>query len=242
MTATKTRPFSFLSDGFRLQGMLHLPAACPAPFIVGCHGLFADKESPKQIELGQIISSRGAAYLRFDHRGCGDSDGDLGNDTSLDARCQDLVDAIKALEQLSETTHLVGLFGSSLGGTVVLATAAQFPGIKRVTLAAPLQSAPVVASLKTSRDPVIEKMPARFFEADLRFDISGMVTGLGDILIFHGEADEVVPFDHALQIFDRCEHPKELVLQKNGDHRMSARNDQKLFMQKTADWLLATNG
>ncbi len=238
MTKEDARPLSFISDGFRLQGMLHLPAVLPAPFVIGCHGLFADKESPKQIELGQRISDRGAAYLRFDHRGCGQSEGDLGKDTSLDARCQDLTDAVKNLEALPEITRLSGLFGSSMGGTVVLATARQFPKIRRVTLAAPLQSTPVITALKASGDPVIEKMPPRFFEEDLRFDISQKVTGLRDILIFHGEADEVVPVEHGLQIFERCRPPRELMIQKNGDHRMSARHDQERFMQKAVDWLL----
>ncbi len=232
-----TRPLSFFSNGFRLQGVLHLPQTLPAPFVVGCHGLFSDKESPKQIELGRQLSRHGLAFFRFDHRGCGESAGDLARDTSLEARCQDLMDAVHTLESLEEITRLTGLFGSSLGGTVVLATGGKLPDIKRVTLAAPLQSVPVINAIRASNDPVLEQMPTRFFETDLRFDLSDTLPALSHVLIFHGEADPVVPCQHAHTIFERCRSPKELIIQKNGDHRMSNPRHQQAFMKKAVAWL-----
>ncbi|MBR9980379.1 MAG: damage-inducible protein CinA, partial [Desulfatitalea sp.] len=61
-----------MSDGHRLTGTLHLPDVERPPVVIGCHGLLADRRSPKQIALASALGRLGIAYLRFDHRGCGD--------------------------------------------------------------------------------------------------------------------------------------------------------------------------
>ena len=66
---------SFSSDGFRLSGTLHLPGMPLPPIVVGSHGLLSSGSSPKQIELARQCSENGMAFFRFDHRGCGHSDG-----------------------------------------------------------------------------------------------------------------------------------------------------------------------
>jgi alpha-beta hydrolase superfamily lysophospholipase len=85
----------FLSDGYLLRGTLHLPPnACP-PVVIGSHGLLSDSDSPKQRQLAEQCNRIGLAYFRFDHRGCGKSQGYFGEVTSLDARANDLKDAIE---------------------------------------------------------------------------------------------------------------------------------------------------
>ncbi|MDY6904550.1 MAG: alpha/beta fold hydrolase [Thermodesulfobacteriota bacterium] len=237
MNTIPARTVHFEADGLMLSGVLHLPEKRPAPFVVGCHGLFADKVSPKQIALADQCARAGLAYFRFDHRGCGESQGSLAEDTSIDARCRDLEAAIAAIQGYSETSNLAGLFGSSMGGAVVIATAKKFSGIRIVTLAAPLVSEPVAGAIRTANDPMAEKMPDSFYDCALRFDITEKAKGLSRILLFHGEADTIVPCDHAKQIYAMCEQPKELVLLENGDHRMSDPRHQAVFMEKTVAWL-----
>lgn len=154
-----SEPLAFISDGLTLQGVLHLPHRLPAPFVVGCHGLFADKESPKQQALAAACCEKGLAFFRFDHRGCGKSHGDFATVTSLEARCRDLEDALQAVAGHSQTLGLAGLFGSSMGGAVVLASARQWPGIRIVTVAAPLESEPVAAAVQLSDNPTARSLP-----------------------------------------------------------------------------------
>lgn len=237
MTTSQTTPVTYISEGLKLTGVLHLPKQTPAPFVIGCHGLFADKESPKQIALAEACCRAKIAYFRFDHRGCGESAGDFAEVTSLAARCRDLIDTVSMLEARPETGKLAGLFGSSMGGTVVLASAGRFSSIRLVTVAAPLKSAPVIQAIQQSRDPVLEKMPPGFFDQSLRFDISQQVRGIKNILIVHGDNDLVVPFENALQLYAVCEEPKKLLRQKNGDHRITAVHHQKEFIRNAAYWL-----
>jgi alpha-beta hydrolase superfamily lysophospholipase len=68
---------AFKSDEYTLMGSLHLPGDKPAPFVIGCHGLIADRRSPKQVGLAHACCRQGIGYFRFDHRGCGESQGEF---------------------------------------------------------------------------------------------------------------------------------------------------------------------
>ena len=235
-----TTAITFIADNLKLEGVLHLPEKTPAPFVVGCHGLFADKESPKQIALAEACRRRGLAFFRFDHRGRGQSAGDFAAETSLAARCRDLDAAVAMLNRRKDLGPLRGFFGSSLGGTVVLSCAKRYAPIRLVTAAAPLVSSPVIAAIRSAEDPLLEKLPDRFLEEALQFDISGAVEGLSDILIVHGDADQVVPYENAERLFAACRRPKRLVRQENGDHRISDPGHREEFIDVAAAWLAET--
>ena len=86
MPASTAQSLPFLADGLKLYGVLHLPDCPPKALIVGCHGLMSDKASPKQVELARRCVNWGAAYFRFDHRGCGESEGRFEADTTVGNR------------------------------------------------------------------------------------------------------------------------------------------------------------
>jgi alpha-beta hydrolase superfamily lysophospholipase len=104
------RDISFLSDEFVLQGRLHLPAAHRPPVVIGSHGLYSSKDSPKQIALARACNLLGMAYFRFDHRGCGSSQGGFTRVTSLVSRCRDLKNAVECIRNHEQTGTLIGLF------------------------------------------------------------------------------------------------------------------------------------
>ena len=93
------------------------------------------------------------AFFRFDHRGCGDSSGVLERDTSLEARCRDLLGAIGHLAQRPDVAGPFGLFGSSMGGAVCLAVAARAAVGPLVTFAAPVRSTPLLAAATAPQGP-----------------------------------------------------------------------------------------
>ena len=225
----------FMADGFRLRGTLHLPQAPSPPLVIGCHGLLSDRMSPKQIALAEACNRLGMAFFRFDHRGCGESEGRLEMHTSLDNRCSDLLHAIRHLANRADLGKRVGLFGSSMGGAVCLRAAGQADIVATVTFAAPIKS----RALKITRgqqeaDPEQTRMSAILQED---FDLGPRLSMLRNILIFHGEADDVVPVAHAHEIFQQAAHPKRLVLQPGGDHLMSDPRHQAEFIRAASFWL-----
>jgi alpha-beta hydrolase superfamily lysophospholipase len=235
MIGVSCKALSFPSDGFRLSGTLHLPEIHQPPLVVGSHGLLSSGSSPKQIEMAGQCSASGMAYFRFDHRGCGQSEGGKADAADFNGRCRDLRCAIDFLRSHYDLGPQTGLFGSSLGGAVCLSVAAAIRIHALVTVAAPLDSRSLIDSARGI-------VPAGL-SADLalsprfRFDLSDSLPEIRNLLIFHGENDSVVPVSHALKLFEKADHPKKLVIQENGDHVMSLPFHQEAFMRESLLWL-----
>ena len=225
----------FISDGHQLVGDLHLPDSGRAPVVIGCHGLLANRQSPKQITLAAALNRLGLAYLRFDHRGCGDSQGTWDSRTLLADRCRDLYHAIQAMQSHSAISALAGLFGSSFGGTIVIATAATNKVPRIVTYAAPISSQSV--HQKAAADQIQSHSALATNDlAALAFDLRPQLPLLDNILVLHAEDDEIVPCDHARQIHQAAREPKKLILFSGGDHRLSDPNKQHQFVEVCTAW------
>ena len=236
MSAEKSiiKNISFFSDGFKLKGYLHLPTADRPPLVIGSHGLYSSSNSPKQFALADQCNRLGIAYFRFDHRGCGSSEGNFEEVTSLEARCRDLIDAVKVITADRDISVRFGLFGSSMGGSVCLSVAGDLGAHTLVTFAAPIRS-----RILENGDPMsqISKSPGIFLDArKRRFDITDKLPGIRNILIFHGEADDVVPISHGEEIYNFTKQPKKLIKQKQGDHPMSNLAHQKDFIREASLW------
>ncbi len=228
------KEMTFVCDGLKLSATLHLPEAKRPPVVIGCHGLFSDRNSPKQIALARECNRYNLGFLRIDHRGCGDSQGDFNALTVLEARCRDLIKAIELMKTREDTGDRIGLFGSSMGGAVSLAVAGKLGLAPIVTVAAPIMSKHIQDTGQTPQAP-----HHGGFKLDIKknsFDITNMLSGISNILIFHGERDNVVPLDHAREIFQGAGDPKKLIIQKDGDHRMSNPVHQHEFVREASLW------
>ena len=232
--AKNIRPVAFSSQGKRIIGYLHLPGTERPPVVIGSHGLFSSGNSPKQIALAGKCAEAGIAYLRFDHRGCGRSEGDFQQVTSLAGRVADLERAIEAMQQYPEIGDTMALFGSSMGGATALSLASDYPIRAIVTVAAPLRSEPILRAGEKTGD--LRGLPLSFYEKQLNFDISENLSGISNILIFHGDMDETVPVADAHELHAKAAEPKKLVIQKGGDHTMSSLPHQVHFIQTATDW------
>jgi alpha-beta hydrolase superfamily lysophospholipase len=177
------------------------------------------------------------AYLRFDHRGCGDSSGHFAKVTSLAARVQDLYHAVRTMQHHSEVGPMAGLFGSSFGGTVVLAYAAEFASPTLVTYAAPINSTNI--NHTNIRDNSGQSPSAALLTDALKFDLGPKLGSIRNILVAHSEADETVPLDHAQEIYRSAGDPKKLIIFQGGDHRMSDPSHQQDFETRFIEWMTA---
>jgi alpha-beta hydrolase superfamily lysophospholipase len=229
-----TEDIVFAADGLALQGTLHLPSADRPPVIIGSHGLLSSGNSPKQIALAHQCSRFNMAFFRFDHRGCGDSQGKLNPMTLLEDRCRDLSRAIDLIKNRDDIGNRIGLFGSSMGGAVCLSVASRITITTMVIFAAPVRSriiakAPEAFKNSSPRDAPIE-------EGKNQFDISDRLADIRNILIIHGQMDEVVPVSAAREIYNRVGKPKRLIIHEGGDHRMSDSAHQQEFVREASLW------
>ncbi len=243
MNRTETcKEIVFGSDEFLLKGILHLPAVTRPPAVIGSHGLFSTGNSPKQIALAQECTRRGIAFFRFDHRGCGESQGLFHDVTSLEGRCRDLIRAVETIRGGQYAGNDIAFFGSSMGGAVCMSVAAKIftEAVSLVTVSAPVCISSHNEAMKAIRNSADSYLPEPlFYERNLQFDLSGLLPALRNILIFHGDNDEVIPVSEAMKIYRNAGHPKKLVIQKQGDHRMSSEEHQREFIAQAVNWFEA---
>jgi alpha-beta hydrolase superfamily lysophospholipase len=234
-SAFEQHALSFQCDGLRIAGVLHRPPAGKPPVVIGSHGLFSNGDSPKQMALAEALNASGIAFLRLDHRGCGQSEGQFDVVTTFEGRVRDLIAATRVLEEQLEAPFALGLFGSSLGGATCLAAAPVLSPVRMVTLAAPVESRSLRSAAQ--RDPSAAR-PAIFEAEHFQFDLTDKLSGIRDLLIVHGEADEVVPLAHARQIFAAVGEPKELIINPDGDHRVTDPEHQRNLIAGCRRWFL----
>ena len=183
------------------EHLLCVPTDASPPVVIGSHGLLSSSESPKQHELAKRCNEIGIAFFRFDHRGCGKSQGYFPEVTSLNTRARDLICAVNTIRARKDTGDRFGLFGSSMGGAACLSVARQTGIDALVTFAAPIRSETIDPAHTQMYDPKRNIADSGYTAA--QFDISEKLQGVENILIFHGDADDIVPYTNALEIFER---------------------------------------
>jgi len=166
----------------------------PAPgedWLVFCHGLHSDKSGSYEGRAERAVEA-GYNAVRFDFRGCGESDGDFAEGT-LSGRIADLEAVLAHFDPPA-----VVLFGSSFGGAVAFHAAVDDDRVDAVATRAPVTDTAVFDRPADATDAAEDALGARFL-ADLENYEFGTVTGALDVpvAIFHGAADESVPIDYS---------------------------------------------
>ena len=227
-------PIEFMSthsEGKKICGVIHFPKKVPAPLVIASHGLFSSKESEKFIMLGELFSENGIALLRYDHRGCGESEGDI-RETTPTSRLKDLeaVFSFAITHPLIEGDR-IGLLGSSMGGFISIFKASSDPRVKALVLwATPVELRKREGSLEGGL------LGDGFWQDALRYRAKGAMEKVSRCLILHGEDDELVPFDHAKRLFEAAKEPKRLVSFPQGDHRFTDPEDRRRAAEMSLRW------
>ena len=230
----------FQCENRLLSGILHLPERSDPPLVVGSHGLEGSKDSAKQIRLSMILPEHGIAFFRFDHRGCGQSQGEFVEETSVEKRAADLKAAVQHLMTLGIAFSKTALFGSSLGGATCIKAweAIEKKGTTlygAVICAAPIQSR-TISVVPTLADEHRPALSMDFFKKNLDFDLISEAGHANHILILHGDRDDVVPVENARTIYEAAGNPKKLYILENADHRFSDAGHQRIFEKMTLEW------
>lgn len=127
----------------RIAACLHRPERptdAPWPIVIYCHGLTGSRfgTSYRLVTLARRLAESGIACLRFDFRGCGESDGRF-EDVTPRTLFEDLIAVHEALVKMSELDHeRVALVGSSFGAYTSARVAPRISGLRCMVFLAPV--------------------------------------------------------------------------------------------------------
>src|SRR5262245_42432284 len=233
--------------GQNLAALLDRPADEPRAYALFAHCFTCGKDVHAAKRVAEGLTALGIAVLRFDFTGLGSSEGEFAN-TTFSSNIADLVAAANELRRRAAPAILIG---HSLGGTAVLAAAAEVAEARAVvTIAAPCDPAHVTGLFKDRLDQIGAKGEVEATLAGRQFRISrGFVDDLADhklldrianlrkaLLIFHSPTDEVVAIDNASRIFTAAKHPKSFVSLAGADHLLSRRSDAAYVANVIRAW------
>ncbi len=211
------------------------------PWTVFLGGFMSDMTGTKATALEAFCRAEGRAFLRFDYRGHGASEGAF-TDGTIGAWVED---ALAVLDGLTEGP--VALVGSSMGGWIMLHVALARP--ERVAALVGLAAAPdfterlvneefdAATRAALMRDGLVE-VPSDYDETPYPITRALIEDGRRRLLLgapipvhcpvrlIQGMRDRDVPWRTALALADRLESDDvEVTLVKAGDHRLSTEPD-----------------
>jgi dipeptidyl aminopeptidase/acylaminoacyl peptidase len=240
------------SDGLELTGELHIPSRDRAhPALCICHGIPAAPPDPTDkgyTLLAQRFCHAGFVTLIFNYRGTGRSEGNL----DILGWSHDSQAALDLLYNLKEVDKAhVCLLGFSGGAAVSAYTAAHDPRVSVVVTCAcpadfhslhhketPLDTIQRFRQIGAIRD---KDFPPSIREWQRGFETISPINWVDRIsprslLLVHGDADELIPLEHARKLYQKAREPKELKIIPGARHKMRL---EKAAMDFVLDWLKA---
>ena len=236
------------AHGQSLSALLDRPAQEPRAYALFAHCFTCGKDVHAAKRVAEGLTALGIAVLRFDFTGLGSSEGEFAN-TTFSSNVGDLVAAANELRRRAQAPAI--LIGHSLGGTAVLAAAAEVAEARAVvTIAAPCDPSHVTGLFKDRLEDIAAKGEVQATLAGRQFRISrAFVDDLAEhklmqriadlrkaLLIFHSPTDEIVAIDNASRIFTAAKHPKSFVSLAGADHLLSRRSDAAYVANVIRAW------
>lgn len=214
-------------------------------------GYASDMEGTKASFLAKKAKENKVAFVRFDYRGCGKSNGKFSDGTIG----KWLEDSLAVFDRLTEGPQIV--VGSSMGGWLGLLLAqARASRVKALigVAAAPDFTEELIWNkmATTERDQTLatglyrEKGAAAPFylsmieeaRAHLILREGGKIKIPSPVRLLQGMKDKDVHWRHALKIVDRLESDDvKLTLVKKGDHSLSAPRDLETLWRTLSEFL-----
>ncbi len=181
------------------------PAQEGKPTILYFHGNAGNAAG--RAEKLERIRADGYGFLYLNARGYG---GSAGRPSEKD----NVADAVTAYETLTAdgvAPEEIVLYGESLGSGQAVRLGGMRP-VKAVILEAALTSTVDIAR------QTYFWLPLKLILTDQYRNVDNIRAVSAPLLILHGERDEIIPVDHARQIFEAANEPKRLELMPAGMH------------------------
>ncbi|MBI4595786.1 MAG: alpha/beta hydrolase [Candidatus Tectomicrobia bacterium] len=239
------KEIDIIVGGIKLKGHLMVPntptppsVTKKFPVLILCHGIPRDQASQTETsemtypELAEQFCHQGFLTFFFNFRGAGPSEGNF----HIKGWIEDLHFVIEYIVKVPEADESrIFLCGSSAGAAVSVVVAAGKTQIKGVIcLACPARFDRLTEEegarsfiLEAKRFGLIKNadFPPSLDEWREEFRASQPIDFVADIsprplLLVHGSADDVVPLDHAHELYARAGKPKDLKIFAGRGHRL----------------------
>jgi len=216
------------------------------PTLVFLPGYASDMHGTKAVALDAWAAAQGRAMLRFDYRGCGESDGAFADATLGDWTA----DALAMIDTVAAGP--VVLVGSSMGGWIGLLVARARPD--RVRAFVGIAAAPDFTDWGFSQDekltilrdgriarpsaygPPLVTSRAFWQSGEAHRLLHGPIPFDGPVRLLHGQRDPDVPWHHSPHLAGLLRSADvRTILVKDGDHRLSRPQDLALLTGTVAD-------
>jgi alpha-beta hydrolase superfamily lysophospholipase len=245
-------------QGQKIFAVLHRPLTTEkVPGVVFCPGFAGNKCGKHRLSvvLAEALVKMGIAVLRFDYRGCGDSEGDFRHIT-IESKMNDVETCMQFLTQQSFIdTERLGLYGRSLGGLIAVLVAKHLKNIKNLVLWAPVFYSEPWKKLWIAYQSSTNDMKQRsvlpsfvpnihFLEQFFSVDLEEELKHLQHVPLLHIQAgqDAIVSQEHAqrYQAARQGIENSRFIYLPQSDHDFGNVAEQKLAIEETCDWYKTT--
>ena len=234
-----------------LRGVLQKPDQIDGkiPMIIIFHGFGGNKMGPHFmfVRFSRLLAELGIASIRFDFAGSGESDGEFVNMT-LSGELEDAENILKYTKTLDFIDlDRISVVGFSMGGAVASMLAGiNSTDIKSLCLWAPAGNmAEIVINdfIGSGYEDFLEKgyyefeglpIGKAFVDNLTKKDIYKVASGYNrNVLLLHGDADEVVSIDASRKYLDYYEGRGKLIVIDDADHLFSKNSWKTQIIRET---------
>jgi pimeloyl-ACP methyl ester carboxylesterase len=206
-------------------------------WLVFCHGFLSDKSGSYEERCERAVAE-GYNAVRFDFRGCGESDGAF-IDQNLSSRIADLRAVVDYFDPPAYTA-----FGSSFGGKTAFHAAVDDPRVEAIVTRAPVT---YNRAFDAAREAVESQgvfqydeeyaIDERFFEDFDTYAFDDVAERLDvPVAIFHGREDASVPLSDSLDAVSALRTDTLLQTYRGEGHRFSESAEDRL-REQAFEWL-----
>lgn len=243
----RTETLNLETDNGKLYTVFYIPenSAKKRPAVIFSHG-FGDTNRGGQA-YAQALAAQGYLVVCFDFRGGGTSSKSDGStlDMTLFTEQQDLEAELEMLSSREDVDlNYIFLLGNSQGGVVSVLTAAAEPDkVRAVALSSPAFSLAddarklysSVEEIPSEAIHIIMNVGHDYFSSIYDFDpIKASESYNGDVLIFHGDKDDLVPISYSQRAVQEFPNATLEVLQ--GEGHMYSESAVKQTIDKISDF------
>lgn len=248
----REEPVRFESrEGRRLAGVIGRPARGePRAAVVLAHGMLSGKNSPKHVQLAERLAAAGIATFRFDFTSRYESEGTI-EEMTYTGQVSDLGAAVDRARAALGPLPL-GLYGSSMGGAVVILYAGAGAEVQAIATIAAVGRPGALWSAWADAEGIARwrregwmevegtRLPYGFYEDTLRQDVLAAAARLrAPLLLVHGARDALVPVEQCRELHAAAPVPKRLVILPGGDHRFSRPEDLARMLEEVTAWFVS---